>query len=403
MSTRTLSTLFGALLIGCGSGSTRLLGPCEVDPPDPACGLECEPPPAANTCPFGFHCNLVSECDAACTQGGDECGAGQRCSSDGFCELIGGPDADRGPDADCPSIDFMATQTIPTVQLLVDRSGSMLSSIGGGSSTTRWDAVKSALLDPADGVVTNLQSQVVFGLSVYTNTNTGTGMAGVCPAVDSTATRALNNLGPITQVMDDTPPIAPNQGGTPTGPSIDAIVADFAATPPADGSPPIIVLATDGQPFICPNNDDGDLGQVQAIEAAQRAYEAGIRLFILAVGNGLNASHQQKVANAGVGLDPDTGTAPYYRADSPAELTSAFGSIINGVQSCELDIDGQIDPALASQGTVTLNGGTLVYGSDWQAVDGDTIELIGAACEILKGQPNPTVTANFPCNVVIID
>lgn len=393
---------FGLGALACGN-TPDLDGPCAGDSIAPECMVGCAPPPADNTCPFGFHCNAVGTCDAFCSQGSNECGAGRVCGPTGYCDPIEGYDAAPGPDADCPSVDFTPEQTIPTVQLLVDQSGSMLDPVGSG---TRWDSVVTALFDPAGGVVTNLQSQVYFGLSTYVNSNAPgfpPGNLGVCPDVHSTSTRVLNNATAMQQVMTDNQPFGTGIGGTPTAPSVDAVVADFAANPPMVGSPPVIVLATDGQPFTCPNNQDSGQAQLEVVAAAQAAFTAGIRLFILAVGDGVNIDHQQKVANAGAGQDPDTGNAPLFRAETPADLTTAFGTIINSVQSCQLEIDGQIDPAQAGTGTVRLNGFPLMFGTDWIAVDGDTLELIGQACIDLKSTTSPNVTANFPCGAVIIE
>ncbi|MEZ4366582.1 MAG: vWA domain-containing protein [Kofleriaceae bacterium] len=389
---RPLGLLAPAVLaLACGGGA-QATGPCATDVPAPECSLSCEPPPATNTCPAGFHCGTDGTCDAACTAGGAECSAGQVCSSDGFCVEAGGPDAAFGPDADCPSVNFTADTLIPTVQLVIDRSGSMRTNFGGGLD--RWEAVEAALVDPVDGVVTQLQSQVVFGASAYTG-------LGTCPAIVSTPNRQLDNLTEVADLMADNYP--PSNGETPTGDSLTVIIADFLANPPAAGSPPIIVLATDGEPDTCENGNDEAGGRDEAIAAAEAAYAAGIRLFILSVGSGISISHQQQMANAGVGEDVLTGTAPYFPADTPAALAAAFETIIGGVLSCQLTLDGEIDPSQASAGTVTLNGTPLTFGTDWVAVDGTTIELIGDACDTLTSTPSPTVTANFPCNAVILD
>jgi hypothetical protein len=80
----------------------------------------------------------------------------------------------------------------------------------------------------------------------------------------------------------------------------------------------------------------------------------------------------------------------------------AFQQIIGGVVSCELTISGEVDPEQAKGGTVTLNGMMLMYGTDWEVVDGMHIRLIGQACETLKSTPNPQVQASFPCGSIIL-
>jgi hypothetical protein len=290
---------------------------------------------------------------------------------------------DLGPDANCPGVNFAATQVIPSVHLLIDRSGSMGDGFGGGGS--RYQAMHDALVG-ANGVVAQLQSKVSFGASLYSSDNP-------CPRLYNTASRTTNNYAQVKQLIES---MGPN-GNTPTPPAIDATVASFAANPPPMGSPPIIVLATDGLPNSCGGADT----QAQSIQAAKNAYTAGIRLFILGIA-GVNDSFLQSMANAGQGVQPGQPNATYYTANSPQDLQMAFQQIIGGVVSCELSINGTVDVTQAQGGTVTLNGTTLTYGTDWDLVNGNTIRLLGAACDQLKSSPNPMVNATFPCGSVIL-
>src|SRR5262249_19435815 len=109
----------------------------------------------------------------------------------------------------------------------------------------------------------------------------------------------------------------------------------------------------------------------------------------------------QQMANAGAGVTGGM-NAPYYTANDPTSLVNAFNMIIAGVLSCDLSISGQVDPTSAMSGTVTLNGMTLMYGTDW-VVDpnGMVIHLLGNACNTLKNSMNPSVDATFPCGAVI--
>src|SRR5262245_994077 len=59
-----------------------------------------------------------------CTPTGGECGDGDACTADGHCVHSGNPGME--PDTNCPSLHFTATKTMPAIQLLIDRSGSML-------------------------------------------------------------------------------------------------------------------------------------------------------------------------------------------------------------------------------------------------------------------------------------
>jgi len=374
-------------LVGCGSKHS-VSSLCDSPTPPPECSVTCSPT-GTNTCPAGFHCSVSGTCDAECTQGGDECGPGATCNPYGQCVSTavdgGGGDSTQntGPDADCPAIHFTAMPTIPSVEVLIDGSGSMSTT---DISPDRYTAVRNGLVGTS-GVVTNLQAQVYFGAAVFTSDTP-------CPTL-AKVPRALNNASAIQTLIDGVSP----GGTTPTAKSIDAVVADFAANPPPSGSPPVIVLATDGEPNSCTSSTTNT---GPSITAAQNAYNAGIRLYILGLA-GLNTTFLQDMANAGVGVQAGQPDAPYYTANDPQSLTDAFNAIIGGVLSCDLSITGgQIDTTQASSGTVVLNGVTLVYGTDWILVNGTTIELVGQACDTLKSSANPMVDATFPCGAVVV-
>lgn len=294
----------------------------------------------------------------------------------------GGPGG-TGPDASCPAVHFTPTQVIPSIQLLIDRSGSMDTNLQN-TNTSRYEAMHDALVG-GTGVVTTLENKVYFGASLYSADNP-------CPRLYSQA-RGLGNGATIKTLIESQSP----NGNTPTAPSIDAVVQDFAANPAPMGSPPVIVLATDGLPNSCGGGNDTT---AQTVTAAGNAYAAGIRLFVLGIA-GVNDNFLQQVANAGAGVQANQPNAPYYTANSPAELQQAFQQIIGGVVSCDLMLSGNIDSSQASSGTVTLDGMMLVYGQDWTLVGGNTIELTGAACDTLKNSASPVVDASFPCGSII--
>jgi hypothetical protein len=187
-------------------------------------------------------------------------------------------------------------------------------------------------------------------------------------------------------------------GSTPTAAAIGQAVADFNATPPPAGSPPIILLATDGEPNSCGNGNDNNNSVNQVASAYASAMQ--IRTFILGLNLQGSTAYLQAVANAGVGQT--MGNAPYYNASNPQQLVDAFNTIINGVISCDLTINQQVDPASAPGATVTLNGMNLTFGSDWTLdPNGMVIHIIGSACTTLKSTPNAVVDATFPCGSVI--
>jgi len=412
----------GALLVGfvlltaaCSNKTFDSLCAATVPPPA-GCDTACNPSGVAN-CPAGYHCSADGKCDLFCTAGGNECGDGYRCTGDGNCvkNSSSGPDGGTEIDAACPALHFIPKQTTPTVELLIDQSKSMDANYGpNGTPPTRWNAMRTALIDPTNGVVARLSSKVVFGATLYTSTSQRVNGVDVgrapCPTLRFAHPRRINNLSAVQQLFQGQNPV----DDTPTAESIDAIRADFAANPPADGSPKIIVLATDGLPDTCADADPQNAGTPAeaaarqaaindiTVRAAQNASDAGIKLFFLFVGNEQAGDHPQRMANAGVGLNPTTGRAPFYVATDATQLTDAFNTIIGGVVSCDLRLDSKLDPEDAPAGSVTIDGRTLTYMVDWiLAPDGVTIRILGNACTMLKTATNPVVDAAFPCGSVI--
>ncbi len=368
-----------------------LLSTCPEGSPE-RCGNACR---EDFDCGFGLHCE-DGICTYDCTPDGDECASDQVCGSDGRCEdpgPDGGPPPPRDGGDECPGIDLDLTPTIPTVILLLDQSGSMDEDFGG---IPRWDAMEQALLDPGTGVVANLEATVRFGASLYTSHDGFNG--GECPILQ-TVDPALGNYAAIDALISSNGP----DGDTPTGDSIDGVVAGIGALDPAL-APFYVVLATDGEPDSCevPNPQTG---QAEAIAAAQAAFAGGIRTFVLGVGNDVGAAHLQDMANAGAGLAVGGAeNEPFFTANDPAELADAFGEIIGGVRTCVFSLSGEVDPARACKGIVVLNGENLACnGPDgWRLVDETTIELVGAACNTALTAAEVHLTAEFPCDAVII-
>ena len=108
------------------------------------------------------------------------------------------------------------------------------------------------------------------------------------------------------------------------------------------------------------------------------------------------------MANAGVGAAPGSRTRRTSRRTNPTQLDDRAPVDHQRRVSCDLTLNGQVDPSTAMSGHVTLNGMTLTYGTDWTVLaDGMTLELEGTACSTLQSSSNPTVTASFPCGSVI--
>lgn len=393
---------------------TRLLAPllfllssaCDGCSDNDACaqyGIECGKSCVDNfSCAEGLYCSEDKFCSAECTPNGDECGEGQQCTANGQCtdgsgagssnggstgQFTTGGNGGGGDGGNCPSVQIVFEPTTPTVLLMVDQSGSMTESFGGGN---RWDVLYETLMDSNDGIVAQLEDQVRFGFSLYTGDGDDQ-----CPQLDEVSI-ALGNFDEIRDVYEAAGPA----GETPTGDSITALLPQLIAY--AEPGPKAIVLATDGEPDTCeqPNPQNG---QAEAIAAAQQAHAAGVALYIIAVGGDVSEEHQQDMANAGVGLplDGSQGNAPYYPANDQSALSSAFLEIINGVRSCVLTLDGTVDEDKAGQGHVYLDGNELGYDdpNGWRLNSPTEIELLGTSCEAIQ-EGDHTVTGDFDCGII---
>lgn len=427
------AVLFVAVLASCARTKVGQSKCDDVATAPAECQITCDPrPDAPNTCPAGFHCSPDGLCDQVCTPGSDECGDGYVCTADGRCVDDGTIDP-NGPDAACPAVVFSPMPQTPSIGLVLDQSGSMLYGLINDSNDPtdptiqaqrkaacatnpdcRLTAMRSVLTGTS-GVVTQLQSKAYFGSSQYTCDKEFPDPTSALQLIN--APRTLNNAAAIDSALGMVN--ATNSWNTPTFAAIDAMVADFVANPPPAGSPPAIILATDGLPTNCGtgagvaldgNNMPGDatVRKDAVVAAAERAYNTAvggfshIPVYVLALN--LDNTHFQEVANVGQGK-PRSATgasaAPYYTSSSATDLQNAFLSIINGVLTCDLMLTQAIDMTLAANGTVTLNGQPLTFGSDWILVNPTTIRLQGAACTTLKTAMNPSISASFPCEAVL--
>jgi hypothetical protein len=312
-----------------------------------------------------------------------------------------GPDVVEVADGDaCADIQFEVTNVIPTVVLLIDRSASMseedLDTANPGVS--RWDALKTALLDPA-GAVAGLQDHVRFGVVFYA----GGARGDTCPVLDQGGdpatlmpprTGLLADFTTYFQPLDTLP-------DTPTGESV-AFTAD-ELTAFTEVGPKFIVLATDGEPDLCADRQEPS-GRDRSLAEVTAAYASDISTFVISVGTDVAEAHLSEIANAGQGFPPgDMPAMPrFYQVTTQQALADAFEQIITGTRSCSMSLNGEIDPKLADRGQVLLDGAPVPQSDTdgWRVVDGSTIELVGSACQAIQDGEH-ALSASFPCEVIV--
>jgi hypothetical protein len=94
---------------------------------------------------------------------------------------------------------------------------------------------------------------------------------------------------------------------------------------------------------------------------------------------------------------------PPFTPMNKGELVQTFRDIIGPDVFCDVPVRGfGIMESVACMGTVKLNGEPLECGDNgWRLKDANTIEITGTACERFQKENNATITANFPCEVII--
>jgi hypothetical protein len=320
----------------------------------------------------------------------------------------------------CADQQVSVTRSPANVMLVVDRSSSMILNPFGNAN--RWDALYNALMANPDGLVFPLQGTIRFGFASYTHYPTE--MTG-CPDLVMVFPPVFNNYDAIAaQYQPSSANAIPVSavllpvGETPTAealvPIIDQLLAWVAANSGPDAEPlgpVVLLLATDGEPDTCADisqDTEGrnDQARQMVVDQIVRLFQGGVQTYVLSVGNDVGDQHLQAVANAGVGAAPGQ-NAPFWKADNPQGLEDALATIIGGVMSCTVELNGEITDAQGAceEGTVLLNNVPLVCGdpNGWQVADATHIELLGTACDEFKLSATTVLDAKFPCDVIIIE
>jgi hypothetical protein len=299
-------------------------------------------------------------------------------------------------------------RTVPNVLLLVDRSGSMRDPLQGEDDrggVQRWTAVRNALVDPASGLVSTLESQVNFGLTMYT-TPRDDDRGATCPWLLEVPI-AANNYDAIVDAYQPEEMDRDDGGNTPTGQSIEAVIPRLTGLDSAQfPGPKVLVLATDGEPNSCQRRRGSsgvdERGRAASLEAVQHAFESGITVYVISVGDEVGIEHLHELANAGQGLPLDDPTPRYYPANDVSQLESAFQSIIgNVVRECAFTLEGRVQGD-GSAGTVLIDGAPVVLNDPdgWRLNGPSEVEFVGAACETVKSGDHD-ISITFPCDEVV--
>ena len=202
---------------------------------------------------------------------------------------------DAGTDAACQTADYQFVPQIPTVMILVDRSGSEF--------TDATDGVFFTLRTAVEAVVSKLDSQVRFGLASFV----GDHSSGACKLNYQSVPIALNNSATMKTAYDGWGPLLP-YGSKADTPAVEAIPMVQAALQADTGTgKKYMMIVTDGETDFC---DDGNsLCPADAVTSMiQSMYNATPSIGTLVIGladasptNQIEPQVLQDFANAGAG------------------------------------------------------------------------------------------------------
>jgi Mg-chelatase subunit ChlD len=342
-----------------------------------------------------------------------------------------------GSDEECATATVHTSIATPVILFVVDGSGSMCETFGG---STRWQALRTALLDPTNGLVYKLQGSVVFGTMIYdgtidfmalasaTNQSPAPECAGMYTAMKATGecpqliqvAPALNNA----PALDAAFPATELGGSTPTHKAMEQAVnlleTMVSTNPDMPNNPLYIILATDGAPNdICMGSmgSDSAVQQQQVIAQVDRAAALKIKTFVVSLAGADMAlqSHLEVVADHGQPMNMD---AKAFSPMAPEELVNTLSLLIGGAIGCEVQLNGTVTMGRECLGKVQMNGNPLpccketagawtcndapVTGdqaSGWRLKDPRTVELVGAECVAFTTAREASLEARFPCDV----
>lgn len=365
------------------------------------------------------------------TQGGAgaETGSGSQGSGSESTGSMTTTDTTSDTDTECAKVEAEFTAVIPSIYLLVDRSGSMdetLPTAIGTIAGKRWDVVEKTLFeagsssDPkSGGVVYRMQEKAKFALSTYTSSKSQCPFMTYSEADDDLP--KLSNWEHLRDEMDELAPYA----GTPSAEGIGWVWRKIKKNSDANR---ILVFASDGDPTYERDSDCFSFEyppgvvvssnpQQRVVDVVRAMHADNIKTFVIGVGDGASDSHLDAVARAGVGVtsgmtkgspgypeNPNEGGTDnqdyFFAGTDSTKLQKAFESIITGARPCKFQLEGELT-ASGTSGEVKIDGELKPYNdpNGWRINSATEIELLGESCKEIRSKADVDLKVSFSCGV----
>jgi len=340
---------------------------------------------------------------------------------------FGGSGMNNDSGVGCQHTQYTFEPKIPTVYLLVDRSGSMFHCLTGSTgdpvcatpTNTAWNGLKEAVRT----VVGSLEKDVRFGFATIWGTDPAGG--GMCPAIQGMVpdqvTPALNNATPIMTKYDalPLPPVSTQQGvkfESPASESLAAVGAALKADTSSQGDKYIIFI-TDGQPDYCDDSNslcapDSVIMHLQQNKAdGITTIVLGIQTTLFDLGTGILQAYARGTT-LGNYMSAAGPTKPYMpSATDQASLVTQLSMALAGVKSCTFDLTAtggtpiKVDVKQLNKATIKIDGATQALDPNsmngWNMINETTLQLFGSSCDAWRDQSAKTIDFNFPCEIIV--
>jgi len=226
----------------------------------------------------------------------------------------------------------------PSVVIVLDRSTSADQEFEDGAS--RWEAIVEALTEE-DGPVEENAAGMALGVLDYTGFQ-----GGMCPEFGDGVDPELDNYDAVSEYITGIDLPDADKSETPTREAVERGVNMLSDI----NGPKALILITDGLTDDTCGTFDNPSCVSQAYYAAQQAYTAGVRTYILGITD-LDDAFLQGVANAGTGEpvqnappgcgpeneQPETsdqgGNAPFWEATDTGEISSSLDEIFQAISA----------------------------------------------------------------------